>query len=167
MFQVKCDIPEDLESKFAIALSSEMLTIRTIAIAQEAGVTLLNHAVQACIDSVYGASSGTTDSEHEYERTLALLDSHIVQDNGLEQFVCVDPDSEAIDPHSGRESVLDYAIPVHEGYEQWFMGNNTGEFHPGKFWFDTTLAEASPVIFQYISLAYETIVMELLSEVFG
>jgi hypothetical protein len=161
------DIPLDLESKLAIALSNEALISRTISIAQKAGVILLNHAVQACIDSVYGASSDTTDPEHEYERTLALLDSHIVQDNGLEQFVGIDPDAEAIDPHSGRELVLDYAIPQHEGYTQFFMGKNTGQFHAGKFWFDTTVTEGAPIIFQYINQAYEEIIIEVLSGVFG
>ncbi len=167
MFNVECDVPMYLESRLANALSNEHLTIRTIEIAKKAGVILLNHAVQACIDSVYGASSETTDFEHEYERTLALLDSHYIDDEELEQFIGIDPTAEAVDPHSNREMVLDYAIPQHEGYTQFFFGKNTGNFVPGKFWFDTTLAEASPIITSFIVEAYESIVMEILFEVFG
>lgn len=166
VFKVDCDIPLDLESKFATALSRENLFARTVKIATEAGVILLNSAVQACIDAVYGASSETTDFEHEYERTLALLDAHIVEDNGLEQFIGINPNMDVIDPHQGRELLLDYAIPVHEGYTQFVFGRNTGVFKPGKFWFDTTLAEQSPVIFAFISEAYEELIIEVLSEIF-
>jgi len=166
MFEVKCDIPEDLESKFAAALNNEKLIERTILIAQEAGTILLSSAVQNCIDSVYGASSETTDFEHEYERSLALLEAHQVEDEGLIQFVGIDPSAEAVDPHSGREMVLDYAIPVHEGYTQFVFGKNTGVFHPGRQWFDVALQESSPILVSYITKAYEQLIMELLNEVF-
>jgi hypothetical protein len=167
MFKVECDNILDLESKFATALSPERLLERTVLIAQEAGIILLNASVQACIDAVYGATNPTTDSEHEYERTLALLDSHIVEDQGLDQIVLIDPSAEAVDPHSGRELVTDYAIPVHEGYTQFYFGKNTGTFVPGKFWFDTTIAESSPVIFAFVIKAYEELIEECLAEVFG
>jgi hypothetical protein len=167
MFSVEAiNIPIDLEAKLLTALSPENLTIRTIAIAKEAGTILLNHAVQACIDSVYSASSLTTDPEHEYERTLALLDSHYVDDQDLEQFIGIDPTAEAVDPHSGREMVLDYAIPIHEGYTQHYFGHNTGNFVVGKPWFDQTVAEAAPIITAFIIEAYSTIVEEILIEAF-
>ncbi len=166
MFQVQCDIPEDLESKFATSLSTIKLTERTVLIAQQAGVMLLAAAVQNCIDAVYGATSETTDVEHEYERTLALLESHILEDQGLDQIVLIDPSAEAVDPHSGRELVIDYAVPVHEGYTQFFMGKDTGRFVVGKFWFEATIAEKSVILASFISAAYEELMMECLEEIF-
>jgi hypothetical protein len=167
MFEVKCDIQGDLESKFSAALSDERLIARTLKIAAEAGTILLSSAVQNCIDSVYGASSETTDIEHEYDRTLALLESHIVTDEGLTQFVGIDPSAEAVDPHSGREMVLDYAIPVHEGYTQFFMGKNTGNFVAGKFWFDAALGESTPVLVAFVDQAFTQIIEETIAEIFG
>ncbi len=166
MFKVEVDNIINLEERFKQLFSVENLVIRTVKIAQEAGVILLNSAVQNCIDAVYGATNATTDLEHEYERTLALLDSHIVEDKELEQFIGIDPSAIAVDPHSGREMVIDYAIPVHEGYTQFVFGKDTGVFHPGRKWFDNTLAETSPVLVQFIEKAFEQIIIESLTEVF-
>ncbi len=166
MFEVNCDVPVDLENKLMQALSVEKLIERTILIAKEAGEIILNSSVQNCIDSVYSASSGTTTFENEYERTLALLESHQIEDFGLSQIINIDPNAEAVDGHSGREMVTDYAIPVHEGYIQYVFGKNTGVFVPGKFWMDAALQESSPVLVSYITKAFEELIVESLIGVF-
>ncbi len=166
VFNIEVDNIENLQQRFAYSFSNEKLIAKTIKIAEECGVKLLAATVQACIDAVYSASNPTTDFEHEYERTLALLDAHIVENAGLDQIVLIDPAAEAVDPHSGRELVSDYAIPVHEGYTQYVFGRNTGVFVPGKFWMETTVAEQSPILLQFIQAAFEEIIIEVLEEVF-
>lgn len=170
---------EEIQIRIQKSMSVEALTERTILIATEAGEVLLKASVRACIEAVYDApnfpslsnitpSSLTGDFQggNEADRTNALLDSHIVRDEGLIQYVEIDESAEAIDPHSGREFVLDYAIPVHEGYSQFVFGNDIGEFHPGRFWFDVALAEAGPVIASFVMQAFEEMMLEILKEIF-
>lgn len=185
MFSVKVEGIEKLESaqvRLEELFSVENLTLKTIALAKEAGVVLLQASVRACIEAVYDApnfpSLWTTTPSHptgyieggnEATRTNALLDSHILTEEvgGLVQFVQIDPSAEAEgDIHSRRELVTDYAIPVHEGYEQYVYGRDTGVFHAGRFWFDVAQQEAGPVIAAFVEVSFMQIITEILTEVF-
>lgn len=176
-------------SRLEYLLSPESLTERVILVAREAGQLLHRAAVRACIEAVYDhpnfPSLWTSTPSHpdgyftrdgkvyhivgsdgnEATRTNALLDSHELVDEGMTQTVRIDPAAEAqVDTHPGRELVLDYAIPVHEGYTQFVYGYNTGVFHPGRFWFDVAAQESGPVIASFLEIAFEQIVAELLTE---
>lgn len=165
-------------SRMQSLLSPAMLTARTLSIAREAGHLLLIASVRACIEAVYDHPNfptlyTTTPSKpgsdsfggNEAERTNALLDAHELVDEGLSQIVQVDPDAAVeLGSHSGRERVIDYAIPVHEGYTQWVYGRNTGVFHPGRFWFDVAAHESGQVILAFVQVAFFQTVEELFSE---
>jgi len=154
-------------------LSPAAITSRVIVIANRAGVALKEAAVRACMEEIYDQPESES-----YTRTQALLNAHrlYIEDGGMIQVVDIDPDATPEESRGlgdsafrerwvsgGRETVLDYAVPVHEGYVQWIYGHNTGEFHPGRFWFDRTVEEAGPVIVNFIQLAFFEIIEEIMN----
>ena len=159
-------------------LSIGALEARAMLIAAEAGQLLLQATVRACIEAVYDHPNypslwTTTPSDpegafggNEAVRTFALLDSHHLVSDGLTQKVEVDPHAVAQrDVHSGREMVMDYAPYVHDGYTQYVYGHNTGVEHPGRFWFDVAAKEAGPVVAEFVIVAFEQAIQEILGAV--
>lgn len=146
-------------------LSIEALEAEVNFIANQAGEALLQSSIRACMEAVYDFPEMT------YERTMALLDSHIraevtVGPLYFEQLIGIDPDADAQgDVHSGREKVVDYASYVHDGYTQWVWGHETGIFQPGKFWFDVALEEAYPVVYGYVRQAFINCIERVIKEV--
>jgi hypothetical protein len=160
-------------SNIARLFSPAALTEQAIILAAEAGVKLKEAIVRKCVDEIYelsGVSAGFTPLAlpglasalgGEYgglpsDRTEALMRAHEVLDEGLTQTVRVDPNAEAEPtPHSGRERVIDYAIPVHEGYTQWVMGKDTGVHHLGRPWFYDAVVEHGEEVCMYVVRAFE------------
>ena len=164
-----------MADKIESLLSPAALEARVLVIAAQAGQLLLQATVRACIEAIYDHPSypslwNVTPSDpegtfggNEAVRTFALLDAHEVVNEGLMQTVRIDPNAEAQrNVHSGREMVTDYAVPVHEGYEQVVYGHPTGVAHPGRFWFDVAALEAGPVVAEFVAVAFEQAVEEAL-----
>lgn len=178
MIEVQVEGIERLQrvgERLAQLLSPIALTERVLVIAKEAGVALHAASVRACMEAIYDQPASLT-----YDRTGALLRAHRLseQDGGFTQVIDIDPDA-VPDPGSrslndaeyrerwvtaGRERVLDYAIPVHDGYVQWIFGQNTGEFHPGRFWFDVAGEEAGPIIGTFLEQAFAQIIGQVVLE---
>lgn len=151
---------EKFSSRIGQLLSHEYLISRVIVLASEAGHALRESAIRACMEAIYDQPEG------EYVRTQALLNAHRLTEagGGLIQVVDVDPFATVEDQHSGREFVEDYATYVHDGYTQWVFGTDTGEFHPGKFWFDVTYQESFPIIISFLHKAWSEIITEIVHE---
>jgi hypothetical protein len=146
-------------------LSPAVLASRTMKIADEAGEALLAASVRACIEEIYD------QPEMTYIRTMALLDAHevITSATGPEffiKYVTIDPEAPVGDQdHPGRELVIDYAGYVHNGYTQWVWGFNSGQFTPGKFWFDVALQESYPMILAFVRLAFTEMITLAIREI--
>jgi hypothetical protein len=156
-----------------IMLSPAALEVETMKLAIEAGVILQRTAVRALIEGVYDleatpqvrlAEGGWIHGGNPDERTDDLLHSLILRSEGFTQIVEVDPTMPVSEnAHADRELVIDYAIPVHDGYVQHVPNGhggsvNTGVFHPGRFWFKVAEAEAPPIILAFIETAFYEIV---------
>lgn len=159
--------------------SPQALTLLAIEIAAEAGKKLKEDVVQKCVDEIYemsgmaapfsprtlpglSAALGGDYGGLPADRTEALIRAHEVVDEGLTQIVRIDPSAEA-EPtqHSGRETVLDYAIPVHEGYTQWVMGKDMGVHHMGRPWFYDALVEHGEDVCMFVVRAFEERINQL------
>lgn len=163
----------DLARRIERELSPENLTIIAVKIAAEAGVMLKDAVVRKCVDEIYELSGGGSPFTPralpglaealggEYgglpeERTEALKRAHQLVDEGLRQVVRIDPNADAEPtPHSGREKVIDYAIPVHEGYTQWIMGKDTGVHHLGRPWFYDALVAHGEEVCRFVTEAFQ------------
>lgn len=185
MIEIKIDGIEELTAmrgRVEQLLSPASLTARVMSIAEEAGVILHLAAVSACIEAVYNnpVSPGYPKANGEIPsgggfpdsaRSGDLVDAHVLISDGLSQSVVIDPDmSVSSNSHPGREKVIDYAIPVHEGYTQWLPhrngeSTNTGIFHPGRFWLEVAAIETAPVILEYVKAAYEEVVTQIITEI--
>lgn len=163
-----------LQHKLAVELDPVKLTQRAIAVAHAAGVFLLQATTRAVVEAVYDSPQydltpsdpGNHFGGNLADRTNDLLQSHVLreEEGGLVQVVEVDPNMPvSSNSHSGREMVIDYALAVHDGYVQWVMGNNTGIFHPGRFWMRVAEIEAVPVIIEYINKAFFDTIYEALA----
>lgn len=167
MIELKVDGIEHLKkvaNRMRVMLSPAQMTLRVIRIAREAGMALEAASVRACMELVYDAPEMT------YIRTMALLQAHrrTEEDFGLVQIVDIDPQAEAIgsgSPRANREFVSDYAHYVHNGYTQWVFGYDTGEFVPGRFWFDETVRLAYPTIIAFVRAAFTEVVTVVMSEI--
>ena len=163
----------DAASNISRLFSAAALTEQAVLLAAEAGVKLKESVVRKCVDEIYELSGGGSPFTPlalpglasalggEYgglpsDRTEALVRAHELIDGGLEQIVRIDPNADAEpEPHDGREKVIDYAIPVHEGYTQWIMGKDTGVHHLGRPWFYDALVEHGEEICHYVTLSFE------------
>lgn len=168
--------------------SPSALTVEAVRIAAEAGVILKDAVVQKCVDEIYelsGSYSSTTPLTlsglaealgGEYggnpeDRTEALKNAHEVVDEGLIQRVQIDPNADAEpSPHSGREKVIDYAIPVHEGYTQWIPDGrggsyDTGIHHIGRPWFYHAIVEHGEEVCEYVIIAFEQAAARLMASI--
>lgn len=163
---------EQIERAAAIIereLSPTALTSRVLVIARAAGEMLKAESVKQIIDLIYSqaapevlfSGSGLMTHGGNEDRTQDLMDSITLseEDGGFVQIVQVDPTMPVSEnAHDGRENVIDYAIPVHEGYLQYVFGVDSATFHPGRPWFTRAGIEATPAILAFVETAFEEVV---------
>jgi len=151
-------------------LAPAMLTERVLALARAAGEMLKKESVAQVVQLVYDnlspevlySGSGLMVHGGSDDRTEDLMDAIVLteEDAGFTQVVKIDENQPvSSNAHSGRELVIDYAIPVHDGYTQFVMGTDTGAFHPGRPWFTEAGIEATPKILSFIESAFYEIVV--------
>lgn len=132
-------------------LSPSSLTAKALELAEAAGIKLKGAVVEQCVRDIYDLPM----ISEGYERTEALMNSHEMQREALEVVVQIDPSAPALwSPHKGRVEVMDYALAVHDGYTQWYMGHNTGVWHEGRPWFDNAIASYGEEIFSFVMQAF-------------
>lgn len=164
---------ERLAATIERELNPLALTERALIIARAAGEMLKAESVKQIIELIYDqpspevlfSGSGLMVHGGSDDRTEDLMDSITLSedDAGFTQIVQVDPTMPVSEnAHDGRENVIDYAVPVHEGYMQFVFGTDTGAFHPGRPWFTRAGIEATPTILAFVQQAFEEVVTNAL-----
>lgn len=164
---------EELQSavvRFRTLFDPAALIARTMELAALAGAMIKEHVVAELVAEIYSSpapevlfsGSGLMDQGgfDTPDRTGALSDAHTLIDEGLLQTICVDMDYPVEDVHSGRESVGDYAMSVHDGYLQWIPTRGgavpSETFHPGRPWFERGAFESQEIAVQFIMQAFSS-----------
>lgn len=169
---------EQMIANFQTRFTASSLTKRVMLIAEQAGVMLREEVIAQLMDAIYSSPapevlfSGSGLMDHggfdTPDRTGDLADAHQLSNEGLIQTVSVDMDRPVSDnAHSGRETVGDYALPVHEGYAQYVFGNDTQTFHPGRPWMERAWIEGQAPIYGFIEEAFILAVTEMWTEAFA
>ncbi len=140
-------------------LSKSAVTAIAMRIAAEAGVMLRESVIAEVVEVIY-------DQPDRWGRTGALKRAHEVVDEGMTQRVRISPTAGAEPlPHSGRETVMDYAVHVHDGYTQWFMGRNTGVYHEGRPWFTDAVEKYGSQVVEFVCLAFQQAVEKAFAQI--